>query len=203
VLSNEKPVHEVCLDDFYRGKYEVTQGQWIAIMGNNPSSFKNGDNYPLENVSWYDAQEFIQKLNQRTGKKYRLPTEAEWEYAARSGGKEEEWAGTNDQLKLKAYAWYSSNSNKKPNPMGEKRPNDLGLYDMSGNVWEWCQDTYNFDAYQQHSRNNPIYTGPGTYRVVRGGGRDYERSDVRAANRRDDTPDYRTSDLDFRLAGTK
>ena len=167
-FTDEKPVHEVCVDDFYLGKYEVTQGQWQAVMGNNPAYFKNGDNYPVENISWNNAQEFIQKLNQKAGKRYRLPTEAEWEYAARSGGSGEKWAGTSNEAELGDYAWYYANSGNKTHSVGEKRPNGLGLYDMSGNVWEWCQDIYNAHAYQQHSQTNPIYEGSETSRVLRG-----------------------------------
>jgi len=103
--SDEKPVHRVCLSDFYVGKYEVTQGQREKVMGNNPSSFKGGDNYPVENVSWYDVQEFISRLNRKTSMKYRLPTEAEWEYAARSGGKQEKWAGTSRESDIDDFAW--------------------------------------------------------------------------------------------------
>jgi len=185
-FDSEKPVHEVCVDDFYMGKYEVTQGQWQAVMGNNPSYFKSGDNYPVEQVSWNDAQEFVRKLNQRSrGGKYRLPTEAEWEYAARSGGKREEWAGTSSESDLGDYAWYDKNSGGKTHPMGQKKPNGLGLYDMSGNVWEWVQDWYG--DYSSGSQNNP--TGPSSVpsRVLRGG----------------DEPDPRLNGSGFRLARTR
>ncbi len=146
----------------------MTQGQWKAIMGNNPSAFQNGDNYPVEQVNWDDAQEFIRELNQITGKKYRLPTEAEWEYAARSGGKKEKWAGTSNESELMKYAWYRRNARGKTHPVGRKRPNGLGLYDMSGNVYEWVQDTFSESAYRQHSRMNPVVEG-GVYCVLRGG----------------------------------
>lgn len=166
--ADEKPVHEVCVDDFSMGKYEVTQGQWKAIMGNNPSYFKDyGDTCPVEKVSWNDIQDFIQKLNSRTGKRYRLPTEAEWEYAARSGGKNEKYAGTNDNLD--DYAWYTSNSGSKTHPVGQKRPNNLGLYDMSGNVWEWVQDWYDAGYYKNSPKNNPQGPSSGTSVVLRGG----------------------------------
>ena len=136
-------IREVCVDDLYLGKYEVTQGQWKSIMGSNPSIFKDcGENCPVEDVSWDDAKEFINLLNKKTGKKYRLPYEAEWEYAARSGGKNEVWAGTSDEKELKDYAWYGANSGKRPHPVGQKKPNSLGIYDMSGNVWEWMEDKY-------------------------------------------------------------
>lgn len=127
--ADEKPVHEVCVGDLYMGKYEVTQGQWKAIMGNNPSYFKDcGDNCPVEDVSWDDAQNFIQKLNQKTGKNYRLPTEAEWEYAARSGGKSEKYAGTSSESELTDYTWHDKNaaSKAKTHPVGQKKPNGIG-----------------------------------------------------------------------------
>lgn len=169
--SDEKPVHEVCVDDFYIGKYEVTQGQWRAIMGNNPSYFKNcGDNCPVEQVSWSDVKDFINKLNQKTGQSYKLPTEAEWEYAARSGGKKEKYAGTSSESELIDYAWYDKNSGGKTHPVGQKKPNGIGRYDMSGNVWEWVADWYGSDYYKNSPKNNP--TGPTNnveYGVLRGG----------------------------------
>lgn len=141
----EKPVHDVCVSDFYMGKHEVTQGQWKRIMGNNPSSFSGcGDNCPVEHVSWNDAQNFIRRLNSQSGKGYRLPTEAEWEYAARSGGKSEKFAGGAD---VNTVAWYDGNSSSKAHPAGQKLPNGLGLHDMSGNVWEWCNDWYDGTYY--------------------------------------------------------
>jgi formylglycine-generating enzyme required for sulfatase activity len=157
--ENEKPVHEVCLDDFYIGKFKVTQGQWKNVLGNNPSHFKNcGNNCPVENVSWNDAQEFVRILNRRTGKTYRLLTEAEWEYAARSGGKREKWAGTSSESEL------------------------------GGNVWEWVQDTYSSHAYSSHSRNNPLYAGIGSGHVFRGGSWYYNPRGVRAAFRNHRSP---------------
>jgi formylglycine-generating enzyme len=137
------------------GKYEVTQAQWEAVMGNNPAYFKQcGESCPVESVSWNDVQEFIKKLNQQTGKTYRLPTEAEWEYAARSGGKSEKYSGGNN---VDSVAWYNGNSGKQTHPVGRKQPNGLGIYDMSGNVWEWVEDIYSNSAYRAHNRNNPIY----------------------------------------------
>ena len=157
--SDEKPVHEVCVDDFYIGKYEVTQGQWKEVMKKNPSYFKDcGDNCPVEQVSWHDANEFISKLNKKAGNEiYRLPTEAEWEYAAKGSGKNEKWAGTSNESELGDYGWYKSNSGGKTHPVGQKKPNDFGLYDMSGNVMEWVQDGYYHKAYVAHEKNNPIY----------------------------------------------
>jgi formylglycine-generating enzyme required for sulfatase activity len=201
--GNEKPVHEVCLDDYYIGKFKVTQGQWKTLRGNNPSYFKScGDNCPVENVSWDDVQEFIRILNQRTGKTYRLLTEAEWEYAARSGGKREKWAGTSSKSELGDYAWYNGNSGGQTHPVGQKKPNGIGIYDMSGNVWEWVQDTYRSDAYSYHDRNNPIYTGRGAGHVFRGGSWYYNPRGVRATFRNHRTPVIiiRHHNIGFRLA---
>lgn len=197
-LSNEKPVHEVCVDDFYIGKYEVTQGQWLAIMGDNPAHFKDcGSNCPVEQVSWDDAQKFITKLNSLAGtNKYRLPTEAEWEYAARSGGKSEQFSGGAD---LEKVAWYEENSEQRTHPVGEKQPNGLGLYDMSGNVWEWVQDKYNDKAYRTHEHTNPICENSGVYRVMRGSGWHYPPNYVRASYRDSNPPSASSNDIGFRL----
>lgn len=167
--KEEKPVHTVCVDDFYMARYEVTQTVWKDLMGNNPSYFKKGENYPVDNVSWEQAMAFIQKLNLKTGKTYRLPTEAEWEYAARSGGKKEKWAGTNSEKSLQEYAWYRDNSQETTHRVGEKKPNALGLYDMTGNVWEWCLDWYRMDSYQNSEKNNPKGPGSGVFKALRGG----------------------------------
>lgn len=171
--SGEKPVHEVCVDNFYMGKYDVTQGQWKAIMGSNPSYFKDcGDNCPVEQVSWNDAQEFIRKLNSRLGgNKYRLPTEAEWEYAARGGGKIDKYAGGND---VDSFAWYAPNSGRKEtHPVGTKAANGLGLYDMNGNVYQWVQDWHDVSYYNNYYNNSPQKNPDGPVssggRVVRGG----------------------------------
>ncbi len=141
--SRDEGRSRVCVDDFYIGRYEVTQRQWKEVMGNNPSIFKDcGDNCPVEGVNWDEAKEFTQILSKQTGKAYRLPYEAEWEYAARNRGKDEKWAGTSDEKELPDYAWYEVNSGKRPHPAGQKRPNGLGIYDMSGNVWEWMENKY-------------------------------------------------------------
>jgi formylglycine-generating enzyme required for sulfatase activity len=147
--DSEKPAHRVTLDSFEIGKYPVTQAQWQAVMGNNPSYCKNRSECPVENVSWNDVQEFIQKLNSITYKTYRLPTEAEWEYAARGGNKSRgyKYAGSNN---IDEVAWYDKNSGRKTHPVGLKSPNELGLYDMIGNVYEWSRDYYN-NKYTRHS----------------------------------------------------
>ncbi len=165
VEDNEKPTHKVTLSDFYIGKYEVTQAEWKAVMGKNPSHFK-GDNFPVENVSWSDCEEFIRKLNELTGKNFRLPTEAEWEYAARGGRHSygAKYAGDND---IDNVAWHDGNSNGTTHPVGTKRANELGLYDMTRNVWEWCQDGYG--DYSSSAQTYPTGPGSADWRVLRGG----------------------------------
>ena len=164
--DSEKPAHQVTLtNDYYIGKYEVTQALWQAVMGNNPSEFK-GDNLPVENVNWNDCQKFISKLNLITGKTFRLPTEAEWEYAARGGKKSRgyQYSGSNN---LSDVAWYYKNSGIKTHAVGTKQANELGIYDMSGNVSEWCQDRYG--DYSKSSQTNPKGSTSGALRVLRGG----------------------------------
>ncbi len=201
--ADERPVHEVCVNDFYIGTYDVTQGQWKEIMGFNPSEFSIcGDSCPVENISWNDTQQFIGKLNQRIGKNYRLPTEAEWEYAARSGGKKEKWAGTSSEPELGEYAWFDANSGEKTHHAGKKRPNGLGLYDMSGNVWEWCQDLYDENYYRNSPKNNPAGPESGTNHVLRGGSWFNGAGYTRAEKRLSIIPDYRDSNDGFRLVRT-
>ena len=194
-LPIEKPVHIVCVDDFWMGKFEVTQAQWQRVMGTNPASFKSGEN-PVENVSWNDAQEFILKLNQQTGKAYRLPTEAEWEFACRSGGKQEKYCGGDN---LDALAWDKANSKKKTHPVGQKKANGLGLYDMSGNVWEWCEDWHEENYYAASPRQNPLGPSSGASRVFRGGGWDDGPWVARSASRNGNAQDVRKDNLGFRL----
>jgi len=179
--SDEKPIHKVCVDGFWMAKYEVTQGQWQKIMGSNSSYFKNcGNDCPVEQVSWNDAKQFITNLNSRSNVKFRLPTEAEWEYAARSGGKNEKYAGGNN---VDSVAWYGSNSSNRIHQIGTKAPNGLGIYDMSGNVLEWCEDVYDEKAYNKHATNNPLVTSGSEYRVIRGGGWGSPPAGVSCANR--------------------
>ena len=195
----EKPVHQVTqTNDYYIGKYEVTQALWQAVMGNNPSDFK-GDNLPVENVSWNDCQEFLSKLNSITGKTFRLPTEAEWEYAARGGKKRRgyQYSGSSN---LSDVAWYwvnSVNSDSKTHAVGSKQANELGIYDMSGNVLEWCQDWYGF--YSSSSQLNPTGATSGSYRVSRGGSWNNGARLCRSSYRDCNSPDYRDDYLGFRL----
>ena len=187
----EMPVHNVCLDGFWIGKYEVTQEQWIKIMRENPSEFKKCvGNCPVENVSWYDCQAFIKKL----GGKFFLPTEAQWEYAARSGGRSEIYSGGNNVDRV---AWYSGNTKIKTHPVGTKNPNGLGIYDMSGNVWEWCQDWRG--NYLSNEVKNPAGPSEGSHRVIRGGSCYSMPSWVRTTNRGRFYPEFRYLLTGFRL----
>lgn len=194
--SDEKPTHQVTLSSFSIGKYEVTQEEWQAVVGDNPSHFK-GAKRPVEEVSWNDCQEFIRKLNAMTGKRFRLPTEAEWEYAARGGNKSigYKYAGSDNQDRV---AWYDSNSGSKTHDVGQKSPNELGLYDMSGNVWEWCQDWK--DSYSSNSQANPTGPSSGSDRVRRGGGWSNGARGCRVSLRFNYSPDYRYFNLGLRLA---
>lgn len=186
--EDERPVHTVCVDDYYIGKHEVTQKEWVAIMGENPS-YEECDNCPVYNVNWHEVQTYLERLREKTNVNYRLPTEAEWEYAARSGGKKEKWAGINDESQLGKYAWYRDNSEKKPHSVGTKKPNGLGLYDMTGNVWEWVWDWYDKDYYKNSPGNNPDGPETGKWRVLRGGSRIGRAEDVRMSRRNADPPE--------------
>jgi formylglycine-generating enzyme required for sulfatase activity len=186
---------EVCLDSFRIGKFEVTQRQYKMIMGSNPSNFSScGDDCPVEQVSWDDAQDFISKLSSQRGKSYRLPTEAEWHYACTSGGKNEEYCGGDT---IDAVAWYNGNSGSETHPVGQKQANGLGIYDMSGNVWEWVQDWYG-DSYPSSERN-PTGASSGPNRVNHGGSWFDVPANVRSLNRSDDSPALRSSRMGFRL----
>ena len=158
---DEKPTHSVTLSSYYICKYEVTQALWRAVMGSNPSNFK-GDNLPVENVSWYDCQTFINRLNSYTGCNFRLPTEAEWEFAARGGNysRHYKYSGSNY---ISDVGWYDDNSGNRSFPVGTKQANELGLYDMNGNVWEWCSDWYG--SYNSYSQTDPTGPNSGSYRV--------------------------------------
>lgn len=194
--DDEKPVREVILtNDYYIGKYEVTQSLWQAVMGTNPSYFK-GDNLPVEQVSWDNCLEFISKLNSLTGRKFRLPTEAEWEYAAR-GGKKSRGYQYSGSFNISDVAWYNGNSGNKIHPIGMKQANELGVYDMSGNVNEWCQDWYG--SYVSSSQTNPLGANSGSFRVCRGGSWYFGTVNCRSSFRSRGNPDTRSRYLGFRL----
>ena len=200
--SDEKPVHSVTLSDFYIGKTQVTQKQWRDVMSNDPSDNKNCDNCPVEQVSWNDAQEFIQKLNQLTGKAYRLPTEAEWEYAARGGNKSMGYIYSGSNI-VDDVAWYGKDS--KTHPVAQKHPNELGLFDMSGNVWEFCSDWMDSKYYSRSPSTNPQGPSSGRTRVARGGGWFWAAELCRTTYRDpyNRWPDARDNMVGFRLCCTK
>lgn len=193
--DEEKPQHRVMISDYYIGETQVTQALWKAVMGNYPSNSK-GDNLPVETVSWNDSQEFIKQLNKKTGKTFCLPTEAQWEYAARGGRNSQgfKYAGSNVIDKV---AWYCDNG-KKIHPVKHKTANELGLYDMSGNVWEWCQDWE--DDYSCSDQTDPQGPSSGSYRVLRGGGYCSGAGYCRVAYRNYSDPGYRSGSFGFRLA---
>ena len=193
---DEKPVHSVILSSYYIGKTEVTQALWQAVMGSNPSNFKGAD-LPVECVSWNDCQEFIQKLNRLTGRNFRLPTEAEWEFACRGGNNSRgyKYSGSNN---LGSVAWYDGNSGDKTHPVATKAPNELGIYDMTGNVWEWCGDWY--ANYTSNSQSNPSGPQSGSRRVGRGGSWNYSARYCRSSIRNDYNPTCRVGYLGLRLA---
>ena len=215
--GSDETQHQVTLSDFYIGKYEVTQKQWRDVMGSDPSNFKNCEQCPVEQVSWTDAQEFIKKLNQQTGKTYRLPTEAEWEYAARGGANTKRYlyAGVTELASLDKYAnfcdnnceynWKTASANdgyKSTSPVGKFLPNELGLHDMSGNVYEWCSDWYSSDYYKSSPSKDPTGPSSGSDRVIRGGSWFNDPQFCRAAYRDYYAPGGRYDYVGFRLART-
>ena len=196
--AEEKPQHKVTLSDFYIGKTEVTQAQWRAVMGNNPSNFK-GDDLPVENVSWDDIQIFLKKLNAQSKPQYRLPTEAEWEFAARGGVKSKNYtySGSNS---LDEVAWHDTNSSEKTHVVGNLVPNELGIYDMSGNVWEWCSDWYDENYYKNSPTQNPKGPNNSDFRVLRGGSWFSNSNFCRVAFRYGGYPTDRVNNNGFRVA---
>jgi len=218
-VSSEYPTHEVTVSSYYMSKYEVTQELCQSVMGNNPSIFTKNDQDPVEKVTWYYAVEFCNALSEQEGltpcyiidgnnttcnfnaNGYRLPTEAEWEYAARSGGRDDrKYSGTNNESELGNYAWYGSNSDGKTHPVGTKQPNDLGIYDMSGNVYEWCWDWYN--SYPSSSQINPTGHLTGNNRVYRGGSWLHHSAVCRSAHRNSDLTSKTSWDRGFRILRT-
>ena len=192
--SDESPVHSVTLSDYYIGETEVTQELWQAVMGSNPSHFSGYPQRPVECVSWNDCQEFIKKLNNLTGKNFRFPTEAEWEYAARGGNKSQGYKYSGN------VAWYDGNSGSKTHDVKTKQANELGIYDMSGNVWEWCQDWYKSDYYSNSPSNNPTGPSSGSNRVCRGGSWCNYAEFCRVSLRRYGNPDAASYALGLRLS---
>ena len=194
----EKPAHCVNLSDFYIGKFQVTQDLWIAVMDDNPSNWK-GDKLPVENVSWNDCQTFISRLNNLTGAQFRLPTEAQWEYAARGGAHSKGYiySGSNDYNDV---AWNKFNSLSITHEVGSKQPNELGIYDMTGNVWEWCNDLYDPNYYAVSPEDSPTGASYGLYRVMRGSSWYSTWEHSRVTVREADRPDFRDIYIGFRLA---
>lgn len=194
--GDKTPTHSVTLSDYYIGETEVTQALWEAVMGSNPSKWK-GSNLPVERVNWEDCQEFISRLNSLTGENFSLPTEAEWEYAARGGNKSQgyKYSGSND---IDRVAWYEDNSGDKNHPVKQKQANELGIYDMTGNVYEWCSDW--FDDYSSSSQTNPSGPSTGDFRVVRGGSWGYTTRLCRVSARFCIYPWYRNKVFGLRLA---
>ena len=187
---DEQPFHRVNVAAFFMGRYEVTQAEWFAVMGSNPSANKScGDNCPVERISWLDAQIFVKKLSARTGKLYRLPTEAEWEYAARAGSRAE-WSFGNDDSQLKQYAWFNDNSKGVVHPIGLKQPNPFGLHDMHGNVWEWVEDAFHADYSRASLDGKPLQANSDQcMRVLRGGSWYNNPKDLRVSKRNPNPPD--------------
>ena len=194
--SDESPKHKVTITQpFYLGKYEVTQEQWVAIMGNNPSTFK-GEKNPVDTVSWDECQIFIQKLSEKTGKKFSLPTEAQWEFACRAGTTTQWNFGENENIAVD-YAWINENSNKTTHPVGSKEPNAWGIYDMYGNIQEWCADWYT-NKYKIDDYTDPIGPSYGDSRVVRGGGWGESPIDIRSSYRNCNGSDGKSDGIGFR-----
>ena len=191
----ERPPHQVTLTSFKIAKYPVTQKQWNAIMEHNPSHFI-GDNLPVENVSWDDAQIFISRLNEATGKHYRLPTEAEWEFAARGGNKSNRYKYSGHD-KMDLAGWYTHNSDRISHPVGQMAQNELGIYDMSGNVWEWCQDWAS--EYSAQAQTNPQGPETGTCRITRGGSYISDYLKCRVSFRNSANPSETNDETGFRI----
>ena len=197
--DRERPRHSVTIDNYYIAETQVTQELWQAVMGSNPSHFKGDIHRPVETVSWDDCQEFIKKLNTITCRTFSLPTEAQWEYAARGGKKSKgyKFSGSNN---LGDVAWYGGNSNITTHPVAQKQSNELGLYDMTGNVWEWCQDRFDSNYYANSPQNNPQGPSSGGARVLRGGDWGYDPERCRVSCRYDEDPDYPDCYFGLRLS---
>jgi len=203
--DEESPVHTVMVSSFYMSKYEVTQKQWSDVMGSNPSSNKDCGDCPVGNVSWDDIRRYLRQLNAKCpGHRYRLPTEAEWECAAKGGKKSKgyEWAGAATEADLQSVAWIRGNAGT-THPAGSKEPNELGLYDMSGNVFEWCSDWYDRKYYASSPKSNPRGPQAGAERVMRGGHWEIDAFRCRSAYRNSRPPGYRADYIGFRVVSSK
>jgi formylglycine-generating enzyme required for sulfatase activity len=199
--ANERPVHKVKISrPFYMGKYVVTKAQYENTMAQNPSKFMD-EKLPAEIVAFVDAEEFCTKASKLTGKPIRLPTEAEWEYACRAGTKTKYNTGDNEAALGRA-GWFKRNSERTAHPVGQKEPNAFGLYDMHGNVWQWCQDWFGEDYYSKSPAENPQGPAQGALRMLRGGSRNTAASDCRSAFRLGVTPLSRTDNIGFRIVVT-
>jgi formylglycine-generating enzyme required for sulfatase activity len=198
--SDKKPAHVVWLDDFYIGKYEVTQAQWKAVMNDDGhlNFFEGYPDCPVERVSWLNVVQFIIKLNALTGEKFRLPTEAEWEYAARGGNKSRafKYSGSDSACDV---AWRNDNAENMTHPVGLKKPNELGIFDMSGNVWEWCLDWYDESYYSVSPGKNPAGPPTGLERVIRGGSWFQDSSGLNVTDRKAVNPEWQLGFVGFRL----
>ncbi|RLC20050.1 MAG: hypothetical protein DRH93_14400 [Deltaproteobacteria bacterium] len=199
--KDERPAHKVCVDGFWMGEYEVTQKIWHRIMGSNPSRFNSDPHHPVENISFDDIQTFIEKLNSRTMVKFSLPTEAQWEYACRNGGKKIKFPWGNDDYRPDANCGTCNSGSfyGETAPVGSFPPNELGLYDMGGNVKEWCRDVYDKKAYARHYKKNPVYEGKGSLKVVRGGAFTDNTSNLRCTSRDKSISGMRSDTIGFRL----
>ena len=195
--DNEKPVHQVTLSDYYIGETEVTQELWSAVMGSNPSEFPGNMQRPVEMVSWNDCQTFISRLNELTGETFRLPTEAQWEYAARGGNKSKGYTYSGSNV-IDDVAWYLDNLSSTTHPVKTKAPNELGIYDMTGNVLEWCSDWYG--SYSFAAQTDPTGPSTGSIRVNRGGSFNYDATYCSVANRISYPPAGIYGNLGLRLA---
>lgn len=200
--SAEGPAHQVTLDGFRMGKFEVSQQLFQEVMGWDHSYFP-GEGYPVNNVSWMNIQRFIKRLNEMTGKTFRLPTEAEWEYAAKGGARSKgyRYSGSN---KIDEVAWYAGNGERRLHPSGRKKPNELGLYDMTGNLWEFCHDDASMRPYPAEARNNPLegsFDNPNSRsaKITRGGGYEFDEDECLVFRRDGATPNVRMPDIGFRL----
>ena len=198
--ADELPAHRVCVGDFSLGRYPVTQRQWLSVMGSNPSRYRGRDDLPVENVSWNEVQEFLRRLGERSGKKWRLPSEAEWEYAATGGGRKQKYPGTSSEAELASYAWFETNSGLTTHPVGTRKANDLGLYDMAGNVWQWVHDRYDRDYYRQSPVHDPKGDPFGVNRILKGGSAYLQASQLRVSSREYQAPELRGDCVGFRLA---